>query len=303
MGGVTPITNRRILLGSLLTPLLFGSDHAAKPAAPPAAPPTAKAAKPSALGEKAAEAKPAPSSKTAAPKKAPVRHATRASHRDVMNVSDGGHGAGPRFDPDEVLQELKQGNKRFVNGRSVHPRMSLARLRETSSEGQHPFACILSCADSRVPPETVFDQGVGDLFAVRVAGNVANNDEIASLEYGIEHLNVSVVVVLGHTACGAVRAVVNEDRVPTTIAQLVKHIGEAVLRTRRYNPTLKGKDLVEESVRVNVWESVEDMLRGSEMIAARVRTGMLRVAGAVYHLDSGEVEWMGSYPGALSILR
>ncbi|MBS1828723.1 MAG: carbonic anhydrase [Acidobacteria bacterium] len=296
----------------MLTPLLFASDHAAKPATPPpaakpaAAPP---AAKPSALGEaKHAEAKPAPPAKAATPhKKAQVRHAARASGRDVVNVSDshggGGHGAGPQLDPDDILQELKQGNKRFVSGRSMHPRMSLARLRETSSGGQHPFACILSCADSRVPPETVFDQGVGDLFTVRVAGNVANNDEIASLDYAIEHLNVPVVVVMGHTACGAVTAVVNEDRVPTSIAQLVKHIGEAVLRTRRYNPSLKGKDLVEESVRVNVWESVEDMLRGSEMIAARVRTGMLRVAGAVYHIDTGEVEWLGSYPGSLSILR
>ncbi|MFN7932484.1 MAG: carbonic anhydrase [Bryobacteraceae bacterium] len=289
-----------------MTPLLFGNDHPAKPAAPTTAAKPAPAAKPSALGQaKPPEPKPPEAKPTAPPKKAQVRHASRATGHDVVNVSDsgGGHGAGPQHDPDDVLQELKQGNKRFVSGRSLHPRYGMSRLRETSSGGQHPFACILSCADSRVPPEAIFDQGVGDLFTVRVAGNVANNDEIASLDYAIEHLNVPVVVVMGHTACGAVTAVVNEDRVPTSIAQLVKHIGEAVLRTRRYNPSLKGKDLVEESVRVNVWESVEDMLRGSEMIAARVRTGMLRVAGAVYHLDTGEVEWLGAYPGALSILR
>jgi carbonic anhydrase len=210
--------------------------------------------------------------------------------------------AAPAVTADDVLRELTAGNKRFATGLCKHPHTSLARLKETAP-AQHPNAVILSCSDSRVPPEVLFDQGIGDVFAVRVAGNVANNDEIASIEYAVEHFGSPLCVVLGHTACGAVNAVVSGDPVPASIQRLVTHIAEAVEKTRKHSPKLSGKELVAEAVRVNVWESVEDMLKSSELISRRVRTGALRVVGAVYHLDNGKVEWLGTYPGALSILR
>lgn len=213
-----------------------------------------------------------------------------------------GHTAAPTASADEVLRDLTAGNKRFAAGRCKHPHSSLARLKETAP-AQHPSAVILSCSDSRVPPEVLFDQGIGDVFAVRVAGAVANNDEIASIEYAVEHFGSPLCVVLGHTECGAVNAVVNGDKVPPTVQRLVTHIAEAVEKTRKHNPKLTGKELVAESVRVNVWESVEDMLKTSELIAQKVRTGALRVVGAVYHLDDGKVEWLGTYPGSLSVLR
>jgi carbonic anhydrase len=225
--------------------------------------------------------------KKAAPHAAPKAHA---------------HAAAPKVSADDVLRELTAGNKRFATGHCKHPHTSLARLKETAP-AQHPTSVILSCSDSRVPPEVLFDQGIGDVFAVRVAGNVANNDEVASVEYAVEHFGSPLCVVLGHTECGAVDAVVNGDQVPAAVQRLVTHIAEAVEKTRKHSPTLAGKELVAEAVRVNVWESVEDMLKTSESIALRVRTGALRVVGAVYHLDDGKVEWLGTYPGALSILR
>ncbi len=203
---------------------------------------------------------------------------------------------------ENVLRELKAGNKRFRAGRARHPHMTVARIRETA-RGQHPFAVVLSCADSRVPPEIFLDQGIGDLFTVRVAGNVANTDEIASVEYAVEHLSTPLCVVVGHTRCGAVTAVVNGDKVSAEIAHLVQHIGEAVEKTRKHKPALEGSQLIEESVRVNVWESIEDLTRGSETIAGRVHQGRLKVVGAVYNVETGAVDWMGTNSGALSILR
>ncbi|MCC6392290.1 MAG: carbonic anhydrase [Bryobacterales bacterium] len=203
---------------------------------------------------------------------------------------------------EDVLLELKAGNKRFCAGRARHPHTTAARIRETA-RGQHPFAVVLCCADSRVPPEIFLDLGIGDIFTVRVAGNVANTDEIASVEYAVEHLSTALCVVVGHTRCGAVTAVVNGDKVSAEIAHLVQHIGEAAEKTRKHNPALKGSDLIEESVRVNVFESMEDLIRGSETIAGKVRQGALKVVGAVYNVETGAVDWMGSYPGALPILR
>lgn len=106
--------------------------------------------------------------------------------------------------PEESLSRLKDGNARYLAGRGEHPRTDAARRRETAQEGQHPFATVVSCSDSRAPVEILFDQGIGDLFVVRVPGNVCNADEIAGIEYGIEHFHTPLCVVLGHTRCGAV---------------------------------------------------------------------------------------------------
>lgn len=242
--------------------------------------------------------------KPAAPKpegKLQQKPAGAASH-DAHAPAAGGHGAVEQPPAEDVLKELAAGNKRFVAGQSKHPRATLARVRETSS-GQHPYAVVLTCADSRVPPEIFLDQGIGDIFTIRVAGNVANNDEIASAEYAIEHFASPVCAVIGHTECGAVKAVVNGDHEPEDIGRMVVHIGEAFAKTKKHNPNLEGKALVNETARVNVWESVEDMIKGSEIIARKVRAGDLRIIGGVYNLETGKVDWMGTYPGALSVLH
>src|SRR5881394_3335221 len=132
---------------------------------------------------------------------------------------------------DSALAELKAGNEHHARHQYQHPHESAARQRELTA-GQHPHAEILSCADSRVPPEIVFDQGLGDLFVVRVAGNVATDTEIGSLEYGAEHLHIPLLVVLGHESCGAVTAAVQGGEVEGHIVSLVNLIKPAVDKSR-----------------------------------------------------------------------
>jgi carbonic anhydrase len=187
---------------------------------------------------------------------------------------------------DAVLAELKAGNQHHVNKRYDHPHQTAARQRDLTS-GQHPHACILACADSRVAPEIVFDQGLGDLFDVRVAGNVAGEAEVASIEYAAEHLSVPLVVVMGHQRCGAVTAAVEGDEAHGHLPSLLDAIRPAVEQARR----LQG-DRVENATRVNV-ERVVDQLRTSQpILAALVGKRQLRIVGALYSLDTGRVEWL-----------
>ena len=187
---------------------------------------------------------------------------------------------------DAVLAELKSGNQHHVGKRYEHPHQSAARQRELAS-GQHPHACILSCADSRVAPEIVFDQGLGDLFDVRVAGNVAGDAEVASIEYAAEHLSVPLIVVMGHQKCGAVTAAVEGGEAHGHLPTLVNAIRPAVDQASK----LQG-DRVENAIRINV-ENVVNQLRTSKPILAEmVGKRQLRIVGAVYSLDTGRVEWL-----------
>jgi methyl-accepting chemotaxis protein len=198
--------------------------------------------------------------------------------------------------PDEALKRLVQGNARYVDGAPTHPRQDDARRAKTVADGQHPFATILSCSDSRGPVELIFDQGVGDLFVVRVAGNVADVDEIGSIEYGVGHLHTPLLVVLGHTGCGAVTAVVNKADVHGHIAALVDNIKPAAERTRHDHPELSGSALVGEAVKENVLQSIEDLLTKSEEVRELVKAGKLKVVGGVYDLQAGAVTWSGAHP-------
>jgi carbonic anhydrase len=192
----------------------------------------------------------------------------------------------PEVTGESALAELKAGNDHHVRHQYQHPHENAARQRELSS-GQHPHAEILSCADSRVPPEIIFDQGLGDLFVVRVAGNVATDAEVGSLEYGAEHLHIPLLVVLGHERCGAVTAAVEGGPPEGHIAVLVNLIKPAVEKSRG----LTG-DPVANAVRTNV-ELVVKQLRSSDPILAElVAHGKLRIVGAVYSLDTGKVNWL-----------
>lgn len=210
--------------------------------------------------------------------------------------------SGPSAAGSEALAKLVSGNDRFARQRSGHPHCDLARRSETAG-GQHPFATVLGCSDSRVPPELVLDQGLGDVFVVRVAGNVCDIDEIGSIEYGVGHLKTPLLVVLGHTKCGAVTAVCQKAEVHGSIPELVANIGPAVDAVRRRNASLEGDALVREAIRWNVFQSIEDLLTRSEEVRAIAASGDVRIVGAVYDLDSGKIEWLGPHPREDELLR
>jgi len=187
---------------------------------------------------------------------------------------------------DSALAELKAGNEHHARHQYLHPHETVARQRELAS-GQHPHAQILSCADSRVPPEIIFDQGLGDLFVVRVAGNVATDTEIGSLEYGAEHLHIPLLVVLGHESCGAVTAAVQGGPPEGHIAALVDLIKPAVDKTRG----LPG-DPVANAVRTNVELVVKQLRSSTPLLAELVAHGKLKIVGGVYSLQTGKVTWL-----------
>ena len=187
---------------------------------------------------------------------------------------------------DSVLAELSAGNAHHVEHRYQHPHETMNRRRELVS-GQHPHAEILSCSDSRVPPEVIFDQGLGDLFIVRVAGNVASDTELGSLEYGAEHLHVPLLVVLGHQHCGAVTAAVEGGGAEGHITALINLLRPAVEKTRG----LPG-DPVENAVKANVEMVAKQLRTSTPVLAELVAQGKLRVVGALYSLDTGKVTWL-----------
>jgi carbonic anhydrase len=181
--------------------------------------------------------------------------------------------------PDEALQRLMDGNRRFVEGRTTAPNRNLARVKETAPK-QAPFAAFLGCADSRVPIEIVFDQGFGDVFVTRVAGNIADSSIIASLEFGTAVLGSQVLMVLGHSSCGAVAAAVKGDAVPGQISTLYQHIIPA-------SRSAKG-DLAM-ATRENVRLQALILAEGSPVISGLIREGKLKVVGGVYDLATGVV--------------
>jgi carbonic anhydrase len=202
----------------------------------------------------------------------------------------------PGTSADEALRLLKEGHARYLEGKPLHPHQGRERRALTSAQGQHPLAVVLTCSDSRVPPAIIFDQGIGDLFVIRVAGNVAATDEIGSIEYALDHLAVHLVVVLGHAQCGAVAAVLEGGKQPPNIAALVEPIKPAVDKAQEDNPGAGQDVLLKAAITDNVWQSIEDMLKNSPMIRERVRDGKATVVGAVYEIDSGEIRWLGPHP-------
>jgi len=186
--------------------------------------------------------------------------------------------------PVEALARLKAGNQRFIAGKLQHPHQNPKRRAELIT-GQRPFAIVLGCADSRTSPEVLFDQGLGDLFVVRVAGNILDNHVLGSIEYAVEHLGAQLIVVLGHQHCGAVQAAKetldSKAEAPAHINSLVTAIQPAVEATR-------GAD-VEATIKANV-ENVVQSLRSSEPVLKKeVEAGAITVLGAYYDLDTGAV--------------
>lgn len=195
-----------------------------------------------------------------------------------------------------ALQKLKDGNKRFVDNTRTYTNLNSERIIETTSNGQFPYATVITCSDSRVPVEHIFDVGIGDVFVIRVAGNVVNTDEAGSIEYGVEHLHTPILVVLGHTHCGAVTAVVKNADVQGNIPKLIENINPAVDKAKEKFGTGFTEALLEASIENNVYQSIEDLFHKSEITKHLVSKGELKVIGAIYELETGKVKWMGEHP-------
>lgn len=194
---------------------------------------------------------------------------------------------------DSALQELLDGNQRYMAGRLTHPHQTEQRRQELVQH-QEPFAVILGCADSRVPPELIFDRGLGDLFVVRVAGNIPDETAVlGSLEYAVAHLKTSLLVVLGHKGCGAVQAAVaaleaNEIEAGH-LGFVVNAIRPAIDQARR-----AGGDLLDRAIRMNVERTVDQLKKMEPILAGQVRSQELKIVGAYYDLESGRVEILGA---------
>jgi carbonic anhydrase len=229
-------------------------------------------------------------------------------------AADPAHPAQPIVPPAEAISRLKEGNGRFTAGNPQHPHESVderkymaansyenagtislgmtseqaAKRRAELTKSQHPFAIILSCSDSRVPPETVFDEGLGDLFIVRVAGNVLNDEGLGSIEYGVEILGARLIVVLGHQSCGAVDAamktVAAKGKAPGHIQSLVTAIKPVV------DSTPKGD--LDTMIKANVKHVVDALRSSTPILKARVDSGDVQVVGGYYTLDTGAVTFL-----------
>ena len=185
----------------------------------------------------------------------------------------------------DPLTRLMAGNARFVAGKSVHANQDRARLTEVA-KGQKPFAMILSCADSRVPPEIHFDQGLGDLFVVRVAGNIADSHALGSLEYAAQVLGARFLMVLGHEYCGAVDAAVKGGKVGGNIDSIIDVIAPAASRAKA-DPDKT--DLLNKAIAENVREVLSAINKRSPALTAMAAKGELKIVGARYDLDGGDV--------------
>jgi len=195
------------------------------------------------------------------------------------------HAAPPAESADKIWSELMDGNRRFVAGKPK-PQNEI-RVRQSLTKEQHPKVMMLSCSDSRVPPELVFDQTMGSLFEVRTAGNIASPLGLASLEYAFDHLGSTVLVVLGHTQCGAVTAACSGEKMPTPNLQaMVDQIEPAVLKVKN---SATGDALIEAAVRENVHQSALYVLAHSDVLRQGKEQGKLTLIEAEYQLDTGKV--------------
>ena len=196
----------------------------------------------------------------------------------------------------EALERLGAGNRRFVSGEGIRDDDPSRSRHAELAEHQEPFAIVLGCADSRVPPEIVFDQGLGDLFVIRVAGNVVEPSQLGSIEFAATHLGARLVVVLGHSRCGAVMATIEQlqrkgDNPSRGLRAIIDRIRPAVEESMKSELRDDPDTLVEHAVRANVDASVSQLRHGSEILEELIRNEGLVIVGAEYSLETGEVEF------------
>jgi carbonic anhydrase len=187
---------------------------------------------------------------------------------------------------DEARQRLVSGNERFVASKPIHPRQSPDH-RAALLEGQRPFAAILACSDSRVPPEVGFDQGLGDLFVVRVAGQVPDDSVLGSIDFAVEHLGVPLIVVLGHSKCGMIKACAHRLEVKGNLMKMAWKVQSAVDRSRE-----QPGEVVDNAAKTNALMIAESLETTGSILPDLVKKDALKVMPAFYDLDTGVVEWL-----------
>ncbi len=187
----------------------------------------------------------------------------------------------------QAMQKLLEGNARYVYGNVSHQDQHVVERRSDLISSQHPIAVVVGCSDSRVPPEAVFDQGLGDIFVVRTAGQVLDDASLGSIEYAVEHLGVSLVVVLGHDSCGAVTAAVKGGEAPGHLKSLVESIRPAVDEAKEMN---NEGELLNNSIDNNIKNIQKDLESSEPILSGEVQKGELMVVGARYQLDTGAVQ-------------
>lgn len=192
-----------------------------------------------------------------------------------------------------TLTLLKEGNLRFTDGKPLHPNLEAARRTELAAAGQEPMATILACSDSRAPVELIFDRGVGDLFVVRVAGNVAGLSELATIEYGVTHLGTPILIVMGHSKCGAVTAAVKGAELHGHLPSLISLIKPAAEKAKASGAE---EEVVPRAIELNVWQQVENIFARSALMREHIAAGKVQIVGAVYDIATGKVQWLGQHP-------
>lgn len=196
----------------------------------------------------------------------------------------------------EALERLREGNARFVSSERNHDALTSERRRRKVATGQEPFAVILGCSDSRVPAEIIFDQGLGDLFVIRVAGNIVAPSQIGSVEFAVDRFQTRLVVVLGHSNCGAITATVEElsrkrEERSRNLRSIVDRIRPSVAALLSMDKKLSHEELIHQAVRTNIRMSANQLRHSSEILEQLVQNDGLLVVGAEYSLETGLVEF------------
>ena len=200
------------------------------------------------------------------------------------------------MNPDKALQKLIEGNKRYIEGTADGAELTITTRRQDITDGQNPFAVILGCSDSRVPAELVFNRGLGDLFVIRVAGNIVAPSQIGSVEFACQHFGTRLVVVLGHSHCGAINATVDaltggSGSLSPNVASIVDLVTPAVHPIVMSEKYADKDELIHEAMRANVEQSVNELQMRSSILRDMVNKDQIRIIGAEYSLETGVVDF------------
>jgi len=220
---------------------------------------------------------------------------------NVTTLLPGGESTAHKPAPQDVIKMLQAGNKNFYEGNLTHPHPHINKQRlelaGKANQADYAYATVLTCSDSRVPVELIFDAGIMDIFVVRVAGNVSNGDERGSIEYGLAHVNTPVLVVLGHSKCGAVSAVTHAVQskvgfLEQNIPPLIDGIKHAVYNAMDKHPDVEGDAIIPFAIEENVHQSIRDLFMKSPTTRRLVTAKKVIVIGAVYDVGTGEIKWL-----------
>ena len=221
-------------------------------------------------------------------------------NQEVKEVKDNKDAKINKPSSEQIINVLKEGNERFASGKSKHSNIDNARIAFASKEDQakHALATVLSCSDSKVPVEHIFDVGIMDVFVIRVAGNTCGLSEIGSIEYGISQANTPVLIVMGHTDCEVIKKALytspkNKAHFSENVKGIIDKIDPAVKKAVKSVPKdAKDNIIIGETVKQNVWQSIEAIFAKSPEIRKLFKTGKIKIVGAIYDVSTGKVNWL-----------